>query len=201
MPLDLIVASASPRRLGLLRALGLLVRPRPSGLAEDEPPGVDPAELVRALAGAKARRIAGAIREPEPPALVLGADTVVVLDGEILGKPGDDDEARIMLRRLAGRGHLVHTGVHLLRSDDGREASLVETTRVRFRELDAATVDWYVGTGEPRDKAGGYGIQGQGVLLVDSIEGSWSNVVGLPLERLPRLFAAVGVDLLERLRR
>ena len=93
----------------------------------------------------------------------------------------------------------MHTGVHLLRSDDGRGASVVETTRVRFRECDGPLIDWYVSTGEPRDKAGAYGIQGYGVLLVASISGSWSNVVGLPLERLRELFRSVGIDLLERL--
>src|SRR6185369_11903005 len=122
----------------------------------------------------------------------LGADTVVVLDGEILGKPADAAGAERMLRALSGREHRVLSGVCVLRADGGREAAGVAATLVRFRAYGGDTVRWYVGTGEPMDKAGAYGIQGKGALLVASIDGSWSNVVGLPLEILPGLLESIG---------
>ncbi len=189
----LVLASASPRRLDLLRELGLVPETLPTGIPEDPLPGEAPRAHVERLAGAKGHaawtRLTGA------PAVVLAADTAVVLDGEILGKPRDDADAASMLRRLSGRVHEVLTAVDLRHSGSGASASTVETTRVRFRPYPPAFADWYASTGEPRDKAGAYGIQGLGVLLAEGIEGSWSNVVGLPLERLPALFDAVGLDL------
>jgi len=157
-------------------------------------PGEAAHALVRRLAAAKgheARR-----RLPAgPPALLLAADTAVVIDGDCLGKPADPDDARAMLRRLCGRAHEVLTGVYLLRTDDGREIVDVDSTTVRFRAYDDADIEAYVASGEGTDKAGGYGIQGRGVLLVEGIDGSWSNVVGLPLERLSGWLDAIGVDL------
>ncbi len=200
MSFDLLLASGSPRRLELLRGLGLAVRVRPSGVPEPDGPAPDPVGLARALARAKARHVASSASAEATPSVVLGADTVVALDGDTLGKPRDEREAREMLRRLAGKTHRVITGVHLVRTDVPREASVAETTRVRFRDYDERTIDWYVSSGESRDKAGAYGIQGRGVLLVEAIEGSWSNVVGLPLERLPGLFEEIGLDLLAALR-
>jgi septum formation protein len=127
----------------------------------------------------------------------MAADTAVVLEELVLGKPADNTEAAGMLFRLSGRVHQVVTGVFLLRTDDGRSARAVESTGVRFRTLSRPLIDWYVSTGEPLDKAGAYGIQGRGVLLTAGVEGSWTNVVGLPLERLPGLFSQIGFDLLD----
>jgi septum formation protein len=183
--LVLYLASASPRRLELLRSIGLDPLVRPVGVDERAKPGESPTALVTRLAEAKAR---AAHRELEPSAragLVLGVDTTVVLDGLCLGKPARAEEAEAMLRRLRGRTHEVVTGVCLLRTDDGAAVVDFETTRVRFREYDDTTIRAYVASGEPLDKAGAYGIQGGGARLAAAIEGSWSNVVGLPLERLP----------------
>jgi septum formation protein len=143
---------------------------------EEETAG-DPVEVAER----NARRKAEAIR-PHPPDLVLGADTVVALDGDILGKPRDAAQAREFVARLAGRTHEVIGGIALAR--DGRLASEVVTTRVTFRDAPPGLLDWYVATGEWRDRAGGYAIQGAGAVLVTRIEGDYLNVVGLPLARL-----------------
>ena len=188
----LVLASASPRRLELLRSVGIDASSVPSGHPEHEHAGEPPHERVARLAADKAAEVAAS--QPRDT-LVLGADTTVVLDGGTLEKPRDAEEAAEMLRRLSGRTHHVLTGVCLRRAGDDRRATVVERTAVRFRAYGENVVRWYVGTGEPLDKAGAYGIQGRGVFLSDGIEGSWSNVVGLPLERLPELFAALGVDL------
>jgi len=128
-----------------------------------------------------------------PLAVVLGADTEVVLDGLALGKPRDAVEATAMLRALSGRTHDVLTGVHLLRLDEPRTTTAVRVTRVTFRAYDDRLVHDYVRSGEPLDKAGAYGIQGRGVELVESVDGSWSNVVGLPVEDLEGWLARIGV--------
>ena len=152
------------------------------------------AQVLR-LAQAKAGRAGELLRTPPAPGLILAADTVVVADGACLGKPADADQARAMLLRLAGRAHEVLTGVYLTRTDDGRSTCELERTRVYFRPYDDCTVRAYVASGEPFDKAGGYGIQGRGSLLCERIEGSWSNVVGLPLERLPGWMQSLDIDL------
>ncbi len=192
----LVLASASPRRVALLRDIGIEVAQRPTAIREAPRPGESPRAHVLRLAEAKARAAAG----DGDGQVVLGADTVVVFGGEILGKPRDDDHARCMLGRLAGRAHEVLTGVFALRPATGAASAAVAATRVWFRALEPAWIHWYVATGEPRDKAGAYGIQGRGALLVERIEGSWPNVVGLPVELLPALLSAVGVDALELLR-
>jgi len=191
----LILASASPRRVDLLATLGLVPIVRPSGIPEQFHPGETPIGHARRLAEEKAARVASEWDDGD--ALVLGADTLVTLDARVLGKPIDETNAKEMLRFLAGREHEVVTGVALVRSDGGRATSETATTRVRFRPLPERVIDWYVRSGEPLDKAGAYSIQGLGVLLSDGIDGSWSNVVGLPLEILPALFARVGIDLLD----
>ena len=132
----------------------------------------------------------------DPHELVVAADTVVVLGDEILGKPASCEDAMAMLEALSGRTHHVLTGVHVLRG--GRSAAAVEETSVRFRTLTAEEVAAYVTTGEPLDKAGAYGIQGAGGMFVESITGSDSNVIGLPLATLVRLAAELGVELLPR---
>ena len=158
---------------------------RPVDLDESPLPGEAPRDYVLRLAVEKAA--AG------PGELVLAADTTVVVDGGILGKPLDDEDARRMLRLLSGREHSVLTGV-ALRGPSGSAAE-VDETLVRFAPLSEAEIDWYVATGEPRDKAGAYAIQGLGSLFVEAVGGSWSNVVGLPIPRTYRLFARLGYDL------
>jgi septum formation protein len=193
----LVLASASPRRRDLLRALGLPVRVVPAGLDETPTPGEPARDHVLRLAAAKAaavgRRLSG------EPALILAADTTVALDGRLLGKPEGADEALAILRALAGRSHDVWTACVLARADGSRTASCAVSARVRFRPWEERLARWYVATGEPFDKAGAYGLQGRGVLLTSGIEGSWSTIVGLPLEELPALFREVGDDLLARL--
>jgi septum formation protein len=188
------LASASPRRRELLQRIGIDPVLVPGTLDERPAPGESPRALVRRLAEAKAREAAGRLAGAAP-GIVLAADTAVVIDGACLGKPANETEAAAMLRRLRGRTHEVVTGVFLMRDRGARWAGGVDATRVSFRTYDDATIDAYVATGEGLDKAGAYGIQGRGVLLVDHIEGSWSNVVGLPLERLPGLAGELDVDL------
>lgn len=151
---------------------------RPSGV-EEQAAG-DPLAVAEENARRKAAAVAGAAG---PDALVLGADTDVALDGDILGKPADAEQARAFLARLAGRTHLVVGGIALAQ-DGAVTATAVEVTRVRFRALDRALIDWYVAAGEWRGRAGGYAIQGAGAALVAAIDGDYLNVVGLPLGRL-----------------
>jgi septum formation protein len=186
----LVLASASPRRRELLAALGLTPPVRPVDLDETPLDGEPAADCVLRLARAKAEA------RNRPGELVLAADTLVVLDGRILGKPADPDEAVAMLGRLAGRDHLVMTGVAVRDADAGRTAAAVETTRVSIAPLGAARIADYVATGEPLDKAGAYAIQGLGALFVERIDGNYSNVVGLPLPLSRRLFAELGFELL-----
>jgi septum formation protein len=171
------LASASPRRLALLRQVG--IEPwdiRPAAIDETPRPGEPPETLVRRLAKAKA--LAALDNSTD---LVLGADTAVVLDGTLLGKPRDPGEAVHMLNRLSGQTHVVMTGVALARQGAGACQTLSCITRVTVKSLDEALIAAYVATREPLDKAGAYAIQGMGAFLVAHIEGSHSNVVGLPL--------------------
>ncbi len=199
-PLDLVLASASPRRRQILEGLGLCPRPLPSRVPEDLLDGETPAAHVSRLAEEKGLAVASRLPRPlDEGTVVLAADTAVVIDGAVLGKPRDDEDAEAMLLRLSGRTHDVLTACRLIRASTGRSAAAIATTRVRFREIGREVVRWYVATGEPRDKAGAYGIQGLGGLLVASIDGSFTNVVGLPVETLPPLFAELGIDLFRTL--
>jgi nucleoside triphosphate pyrophosphatase len=173
----LVLASGSPRRRELLAQLGLTFAVVAPDVDETPRPGERPGELVRRLAAAKAAAVDG-----DP---VLAADTTVEVDGEILGKPLDADDARRMLRRLSGRSHRVHTGVAVRAGE--RLGLDVVTTIVTFVPLQPAVIEWYVGTGEPLDKAGAYAIQGHGGAFVEHVRGSVSNVVGLPLTSVARL--------------
>ena len=184
----LVLASASPRRQELLRLLGLAFVVRPPQVDESWRPGEPPEDYVLRLARAKAAT-AGAGE------LALGADTTVLLDGELLGKPIDERDARRMLRRIAGREHTVLTAVALRAAENGGEAHAVERARVRMAPMSDAEIDWYVATGEPHDKAGAYAAQGLGALFVERIAGNYGTVVGLPLPTTYRLFAALGHDL------
>jgi septum formation protein len=184
-----VLASASPRRLELLVRLGISVQVRLPDIDETPIDGEDPVAYVRRLAIAKA----GAV-DAEGDELVIAADTTVDVAGQILEKPLDAAEARSMLRRLSGRTHLVHTGVAVRRGDE--VLAEVGTTSVTFAVLDEAMIDWYLATGEPFGKAGAYAIQGAGGVLVRRIDGSVSNVVGLPLDTTVDLARRCGIDLL-----
>jgi len=185
---SLVLASGSPRRAALLARLGLRPEIRPPDVDERPHRDEDPVTLAARLAVAKA----SAVQRVGYQEVILAADTVVVLDGRILGKPVDDHDAAAMLTRLSGRTHEVVTAVAV--HGAGRWHQATETTRVRFRPLTADEVAWYVGTGEPRDKAGAYGLQGAGAALVDHVDGSDTNVIGLPLTPTIRLLRAAGID-------
>lgn len=185
-----ILASASPRRTNLLTRIGVTHDVIPAEVDESSNVPAEPGEHVRALAERKALSVAS--RHPE--ALVLGADTVVYLEGEVLGKPSSFNEACRMVERLAGNEHQVFTGIALAGPTGCKAESSFEVTRVRFRPLDRKHIELYVSTGEPFDKAGAYGIQGFGATLVESVEGCYFNVMGLPLTRLIRMLAARGYE-------
>ena len=193
----LVLASASPRRRELLVGLGLEPEIRPARIDESPRPGEEPPDLVLRLARTKAERIADELTSTGDAYVVLAADTAVVVDDVALGKPSDVSDAESMLQRLRGRCHEVLTGVWLVRTDDGRCAGGVAGTGVEFRDFDDDWLRAYARSGEPLDKAGAYAIQGRGALLVARIDGSWSNVVGLPLERLPEWIGGLGLSLLE----
>jgi septum formation protein len=196
--LSIVLASASPRRLELLTSLGLTVRVVPSDVDEGERPGYGPRELAALHAGAKADAVARIERD----ALIVAADTVVDVDGAAFGKPADDAEAARMLKTLSGRDHRVHTAYAAVDGPTGRRLDSVHTTVVRFATLSSDAIERYVATGEPRDKAGAYGIQGRGAALVERIDGDFYTVMGFPLgdfvRRLPELDytlpAAAGVS-------
>ncbi len=183
----LILASASPRRAELLRAAGFEFDTITVDVDETPRAGEAPAAYVRRLAAEKSAAAAVAVSR-EGPAVVLAADTAVVVDGEILGKPRDDGEAAAMLRRLAGRRHDVMTGISLRRG--AYELGRVETTAVQVAPLTDADIAWYVASGEGRDKAGAYAIQGLASRFILRIEGSYSNVVGLPVAAVFELLRA-----------
>lgn len=185
----LILASGSPRRQELL---GLITRDflvRPTG-CDETLCCADPAEHARQLA---LRKCAAALEQAGPEDAVIAADTVVFSDGILLEKPTDEEEAAAMLRRLSGRTHTVCTGVAV--AFRGQTRSFAEETQVTFYPLSEEQIDWYVSTGESMDKAGAYGIQGRGALLVRGIRGDYANVVGLPVSRLFRLLQEMGVPL------
>lgn len=189
---SLVLASASPRRRELLAQVGVACAVHPVDVDERVLPGEAPEAYVRRLALEKARAcqaVAGT------DAVFLGADTAVVLDGEILGKPRDFDAARRMLGRLSGREHLVLTAVALVTAT--REAARTSTSRVAFGDISAAAIAAYWQTGEPADKAGAYGIQGRAAAFVRHVAGSYSGVVGLPLFETVELLRAFGVPVLD----
>jgi len=151
--------------------------------------------MVLRLAEKKGRAAARRLPDPDAPSVVLAADTAVVLGSRVLGKPGCAEEACEMLRLLRSRSHEVLTGVFILRTDDGRVVREVESSRVRFRDYDDRAIRDYVADGEPMDKAGAYAIQAGGARFAEAVEGSWSNVVGLPVERLEAWLSRLGLGL------
>lgn len=184
----LLLASASPRRRRFLEQLGLQFAVEAADVNEEALPGENPEAFVLRLALEKARAVA----EKRSDSIVLAADTAVVLGDEILGKPATASAAVEMLMQLAGRDHVVWTGYALVGLDAGIELSRAVCTQVRFVDFDRKTASAYVATGEPLDKAGAYGIQGRGGCLVEGINGSWSNVVGLPMAELVRDLCRLG---------
>jgi septum formation protein len=184
----IILASQSPRRRELLSLIGIPHDVRPANLDESLLPGEVPVAHAERLAREKAEAVAAL----EPGATVIGSDTIVVLDGEILGKPGDSHEAAATLRKLSGRTHTVHTAVAVTRR--GRTVSGVESVEVTFRPLTDEQIAAYAATGEPMDKAGAYGIQGYGAVIVERVHGDYFAVMGLALGRLVGLLADVGIE-------
>ncbi len=189
--MSIILASNSPRRRELLAQIGIrdfqILSP---DVDETVEPGLSPARMVETLSLRKARATAGRAGAED---LIIAADTVVALDGRVLGKPRDQGEAFAMLSALSGREHRVYTGVTVL--GGGQAATEHEETAVAFRALSPEEIRDYIATGEPMDKAGAYGIQGVGALLVQGIRGDYCNVVGLPVFRLGRMLSGFGVKL------
>ena len=183
-----VLASSSPRRRELLSLIGIAHEVRPADIDERAFPGESPEDYCERLACEKALALAGAAGSG---ALVIGSDTIVVVDDVILGKPRDTADAAAMLRKLSGRKHVVLTAVAVVRHR--KLQSDVERVTVTFRALNAREIDAYIETREPMDKAGAYGIQGYGATIVERIEGDYFAVMGLPLSRLIRLMARVGV--------
>ena len=191
-----VLASQSPRRRSLLEQLGLTFSIQPSPAEEIWPDGLPPSAAVEVLALQKAASVATV----NPEALTLGADTIVVLEDEVLGKPADAAEARAMLRRLSGATHTVFTGIALVHPASGRQIVTHEATAVTFATLHREEIAAYVATGSPLDKAGAYGIQDDhGALFVQRIDGDYYTVVGLPLHRLYSALRTEFSDLLEPL--
>lgn len=174
----IVLASESPRRAEILRAVGWPFETMAAGIDESRGVSEDAVTYVKQLAQTKAEAVARKLSS----GIVLGADTVVVIDGEILGKPGDREDSRRMLTLLSGKWHEVLTGVVMLRiGESSRSVAAYESTRVRFSEMSEAEVEWYVATGEPMDKAGAYAVQGRAALFIEEIQGDYFNIVGLPI--------------------
>jgi septum formation protein len=194
----IILASSSPRRRELLSLAGIPFRVMPGEVDEG---GVEfdgtPAEMAEKLAQLKACAVAEKVKE----GLVLGADTIVVCDGRIYGKPVDDDDARRMLETLSGREHTVITGIALVNAGNREIWTGHEVTKVRFSRWNKWEIDAYIATGEHKDKAGAYAVQGKGAFFVESICGCYSNVVGLPLKKLYNMLLEIGVPVWDGLMR
>lgn len=177
MSAPFILASASPRRRELLRSVGLKFKIMPAHVDETCLEGESPSKHVRRLAADKAFVIAG----KNPAVWVLGADTIVAIDGLILGKPKNKTQARAMLEKLSGREHKVFTGFTLAHAQLKRRKTKVVQSAVRFKVISPQEMEWYISCAEPYDKAGGYAAQGKGAYFIKSIRGSYTNVIGLPL--------------------
>ena len=192
--MNIILASASPRRRELLERIGITrFTVAAPNVDESVEPGLSPADIVETLSLRKAR---AAAENFGPNDLIIAADTVVALDGAVLGKPRDEDDAFAMLSALSGRENRVYTGVTVIQG--GKAVTQHEATAVTFRALAPDEIRGYIATGEPMDKAGAYGIQGVGALLVSGIRGDYSNVMGLPVFRLGQILSGFGLDLLRR---
>ena len=185
--LRVILASQSPRRRELLNLVGIAHEVQPADIDESYLAGERPREHAERLARGKAAVIAAR----EPGAVIIGSDTIVVVDGDVLGKPVDELDAVRMLERLAGRSHVVVTAVAVAWRGETRSA--VEEVGVTFHPMNRPEIDAYIATGEPMDKAGAYGIQGYGATIVSRVDGDYFAVMGLPLQRLTRVLASIGI--------
>lgn len=183
----LILASGSPRRAEILRKAEVKFEIRVPRNLREESASSDPTQCVLSLSRAKATSVSGESEQ----GIILGADTIVVLDGDILGKPKDKREAFAILKRLSGRTHTVYTGITLVNKDNGKTISGYDSTEVTFNRLDDKEAESYIESGEPMDKAGAYGIQGMGGFLVEKIQGSFDNVIGLPTEKLKEMLKKI----------
>lgn len=193
MPAMLYLASASPRRQELLRQVGIAFEAMPSGIEEARRPGESPRDYVRRVAADKARRVFRQVEERRmPPRPVLGADTEVVIDDEILGKPRDRAHATAILRRLSGKSHTVLTAISVMTL--AGEYGAISESRVTFAPLSETEVQDYLETGEADDKAGAYAIQGRAALFIARLEGSFSGVMGLPLYELHATLKRAGIE-------
>jgi septum formation protein len=190
--IPIILASSSPRRRELLQGLGIAFSIRNSDVDETTAPDMAPQEIVESLALRKAREIA----KQESDGLVIGADTIVVLDGRVLGKPVDEADAFRMLKSLQGRDHTVYSGIAIIDVKSGREEVAHRSTLVHIRALSDHEIRSYIATREPMDKAGSYAIQGIGATIVDEIKGDYFTVVGLPLNLAAAMLARFGVQIL-----
>ncbi len=189
---QIILASASPRRKELLKRTGLRFKTEPSNYKEEIPAGLEPHELARNISLEKAQVVATKHRS----SVVIAADTIVVLDSHIMGKPHTDTDAHNMLELLGGRTHSVITGFSIIDTANNKTISRSVETMVYFKKLATAEIDAYVQTGEPLDKAGAYAIQGLGALLIERIEGDYYNVIGLPLSALAGALKEFGINIL-----
>lgn len=187
--MSLILASQSPRRQQLLGQMGLSFQVKIADIDETMDPGLSAREAVAEVSARKARAV-----EAERGDVIVAADTIVVVDGRVLGKPHSEDEAKKMLRLLSGRTHQVMTGLTVRR--DEKIVSTTEITKVTFREMSEREIESYVASGDPMDKAGSYGVQGLAAVFVSSLEGDYFNVMGLPLCALCPLLRQFGVEIL-----
>lgn len=183
----ILLASSSPRRREILEMLGLNFKVVPSSADETVPEGLNPAQTVEYLAGIKAQAVRNSASQED---IIISADTIVVIDGQIFGKPADRNEAVEMLSRLSERTHEVYTGICV------NDQVSHECSKVTFRALSMDEIEAYIDTGEPMDKAGAYGIQGKGSLLVSRIEGDYFNIMGLPVCRLGQMLKYYGVKVI-----
>ncbi|MFA6208151.1 MAG: nucleoside triphosphate pyrophosphatase [Candidatus Obscuribacterales bacterium] len=200
---NLVLASSSPRRIELVKNLGLKFEILPSDLDEVVNPALTPGEVVADLAQSKAARVQELIQErggatAQGHHVILAADTIVVFEGDILGKPTDRDHAIAMLTRLVGNIHEVYTGVHVISVNQKEVVAHheIEVAKVEFRQLSASEIANYVDSKEPMDKAGSYALQGIGAFMINKIEGSPSNIIGLPLVRTINLLRQCGVQIM-----
>ena len=188
----LILASGSPRRKEILRGLGLKFDIMPSHIEEKVIEGISPENLAVSLALQKAEEVAGKL---EYPALVIGADTIVVLKGQIMGKPEGNQQAFEMLKKLTGKTHTVITGIAMVERVSGICLADFQTTTVKMKAVTSERLWKYVRTGEPLDKAGGYAVQGKASIFVEKIDGCFFNVMGLPVTKLDEMLSSFGIDL------
>lgn len=193
----LVLASASPARAALLRQIGLKFEVMPSRIREDDIAFQGPVDKVVSLSRAKAQHVAGLLKDKDK--VIIAADTVVVLDEEILGKPEDPSAAQGMLSLLSGRWHHVVTGLTVLDALTGVSDSSHEVTGVRMKELSHEMIGAYVKSGEPLGKAGAYAIQGRGGVFIEGIKGCYFNVVGLPLAKMANIFFGIGINIYDEL--